>query len=171
MKDNLEKLHNSIQRRSRYRTVLLSLAIVVVFVTTYLLILPAITLDQNEAERQGGIDVPSVTQTAATDNDADIADNSEQGIYSYLRMSEDEVLVIIMNTDVQAFSEYSIGVPEYAFYKELISSDDAKYAGSGICNTRQVRARKKPMHGMPYSITIKVPAVGGCILQMKRKIK
>ena len=99
------------------------------------------------------------------------ADNSEQGIYSYLRMSEDEVLVIIMNTDVQAFSEYSIGVPEYAFYKELISSDDAKYAGSGICNTRQVRARKKPMHGMPYSITIKVPAVGGCILQMKRKIK
>ena len=86
-------------------------------------------------------------------------------------MSEDEVLVIIMNTDVQAFSEYSIGVPEYAFYKELISSDDAKYAGSGICNTRQVRARKKPMHGMPYSITIKVPAVGGCILQMKRKIK
>ena len=55
------------------------------------------------------------------------------------------MLVIIMNTDVQAFSEYSIGVPEYAFYKELISSDDAKYAGSGICNTRQVRAKKKPM--------------------------
>ena len=78
MKDNLEKLHNSIQRRSRYRTVLLSLAIVVVFVTTYLLILPAITLDQNEAERQGGIDVPSVTQTATTDSDIDIADNSEQ---------------------------------------------------------------------------------------------
>ena len=78
MKDNLEKLHNSIQRRSRYRTVLLSLAIVVVFVTTYLLILPAITLDQNEAERQGGIDVPSVTQTATADNDTDIADNSEQ---------------------------------------------------------------------------------------------
>ena len=48
---------------------------------------------------------------------------------------------------------------------------NVKYAGSGVCNTRQVRAKKQPTHGMPYSITIRVPAVGGCILQMKRKIK
>jgi 1,4-alpha-glucan branching enzyme len=75
-----------------------------------------------------------------------------------------------MNTDVQAFNEFSIGVPERAFYKEIINSDDTKYAGSGVVNKRQVRAKKQPMHGMPYSITIRVPAVGGCILKMKRKI-
>jgi 1,4-alpha-glucan branching enzyme len=99
------------------------------------------------------------------------ADNSEQGIYSYIRMCKDEVLVVVINTDVQAFNEFTLGVPEWAFYKEIINSDDTKYAGSGVTNTRQVRAKKKPMHGLPYSITIRVPAVGGCILQMKRKIK
>ena len=86
-------------------------------------------------------------------------------------MSEDELLIVVMNTDVQTFENFSLGVPEYAFYKEIINSDSAKYAGSGVCNTRQVRAKKQPLHGMPYSITIRVPAVGGCILKMKRKIK
>jgi 1,4-alpha-glucan branching enzyme len=99
------------------------------------------------------------------------ADNRDQGVYSYTGMSKDELLVVVMNTDVQAFNEFTIGVPERAFYKEIINSDDTKYAGSGVTNTRQVRAKKQPMHGMPYSITIKVPAVGGCILKMKRKIK
>ena len=36
------------------------LAIVVVFVTTYILIIPAFTLDKDTASAQGGIDVPSV---------------------------------------------------------------------------------------------------------------
>ncbi len=41
-----------------------ALAMLVVFVTTYMLILPAFTLERDEAVRQGGIDVPSV-ETAA----------------------------------------------------------------------------------------------------------
>ncbi|MBQ9708804.1 MAG: hypothetical protein IJV66_06440, partial [Firmicutes bacterium] len=41
---------------------------VVVFVTTYMLILPALTLDKEEAKDQGGVDVPSVTQQAEEQN-------------------------------------------------------------------------------------------------------
>ena len=75
----------------------------------------------------------------------------------------------ILNTGVQAFDEFTIGVPEKGFYKEIFSSDAAKYAGSNRVNTRQVRAKKKPMHGMPYSITVKLPVIGGCIFKLKRK--
>ena len=82
-------------------------------------------------------------------------------------MGGDELLVVVMNTDVQTFNEFTIGVPEYGFYKEIISSDDTKYAGSGVCNTRQVRAKKKPAHGMPYSITVKMPVIGGCIFKRR----
>ena len=39
----------------------------VVFVTTYLLIMPAFTLDKEEAAEQGGIDVPGVEQSAEAD--------------------------------------------------------------------------------------------------------
>ena len=48
------KLFTFIQEKKSYVTVLSCL---VVFITTYLLILPAITLDQDEAEKQGGIDL------------------------------------------------------------------------------------------------------------------
>lgn len=43
-----------LRKRRMYITVL---SCFVVFITTYLLILPAVTLDQDEAEKQGGIDV------------------------------------------------------------------------------------------------------------------
>ena len=95
------------------------------------------------------------------------ADNRDQNIYSYIRTGGDELLVVILNTGVQAFDEFTIGVPEKGFYKEIFNSDAAKFAGSNRVNTRQVRAKKKPMHGMPYSITIKLPVIGGCILRKK----
>jgi 1,4-alpha-glucan branching enzyme len=103
------------------------------------------------------------------------ADNSEQGIYSYLRLNKDkngdsdsdETLLVVLNTDVQAYEEFTIGVPEKGFYKEIFNTDSGEFAGSGVVNTRQVRARKEPAHGMPYSITVRIPALGGCIFRKK----
>ena len=46
-------------RLHRYRTLIMSLSVVVVFITTYLLILPALTLDRNTAGEQGGISLYS----------------------------------------------------------------------------------------------------------------
>lgn len=49
----------------------------VVFVTTYALILPAITLDQEEAERQGGIDVTTEQETYVGAEDSEVPEDSE----------------------------------------------------------------------------------------------
>ena len=76
-----------------------------------------------------------------------------------------ELLICAFTMAVEAFDEFEIGVPEPGYYKEIINSDNVKYAGSGRVNTRQVRARKKPRHGMPYSIKIKMPVVGAAIFQ------
>ena len=42
------------------KKMILALSCLVVFFTTYLLILPAFTLDKEEAAEQGGVDVPGV---------------------------------------------------------------------------------------------------------------
>jgi 1,4-alpha-glucan branching enzyme len=104
------------------------------------------------------------------------ADNSDQYIYSFIRRSrgyepdgEGEMLVIILNAGVQEFDEFTVGVPEPGFYKEIFSSAAAKYAGSSRTNGRQVRAKKKPMHGMPYSISVRLPVAGGTIFIKKKK--
>lgn len=55
-----EKNRDLIKRlagKANLRTIVVTLSAIVVFVTTYLLILPAITLDKDEAIQQGGIDV------------------------------------------------------------------------------------------------------------------
>lgn len=68
------------------RTLLLTLTAIVVFVVSYLLVLPALTLDEEEAVSQGGIDVPAAGQEVdqndteenkeadAEENDADDED-------------------------------------------------------------------------------------------------
>ena len=71
------------------RRVVLALSCVVVFVTTYMLILPAFTLEKTKAAEQGGIDVPGITATTedvdeedadANDGQADVQDSqSESG--------------------------------------------------------------------------------------------
>ena len=66
----ITKLLNMIGKLSKYKTIVMSLAVVVVFITTYLLILPAFTLDKDEAEKQGGIDLPaSVNETSFDEAD------------------------------------------------------------------------------------------------------
>ena len=57
------------------RIALLAVAALVVFVTTYLLVLPALTLDEEEAREQGGITL-SETQEAG-DAESTKADGGE----------------------------------------------------------------------------------------------
>ena len=120
---------------------------------------------------------------ALWDNDTDFsgfqwidADNNAQMIYTYMRKSktpdplkpeQNELLIVALNCGYQAYGEYKIGVPEKGFYKEIINTDDPKFAGAGCVNTRQIRAKKEPVHGMPYSITFKMPPIGGCIFRKK----
>ena len=67
----IDRLYKEAKAR---KALLMVLSCLVVFVTTYILILPAVTLDQEEAARQGGIDVVS-TQDADVD-----AENSEASV-------------------------------------------------------------------------------------------
>lgn len=68
MPDNrfIYKLISVIGKLGKYKTTVMSMAVVVVFITTYLLILPALTLEKTEAEQQGGIDIPVIGSESIT---------------------------------------------------------------------------------------------------------
>ena len=63
----------------KQRTFFVCICAMVVFVTTYLLILPAITLDQDTAKDQGGIDIPTAEQVQDVDQAKD-ADKSSADV-------------------------------------------------------------------------------------------
>src|SRR5256714_11454775 len=56
---------------------------------------------------------------------------------------------------------YRIGVPYDGFWKELLNSDAAEDAGSGIGNLGGKQAEEIPAHGRPYSLSLTLPPVSG----------
>ena len=69
-KSLLFKALRSIRKLNRFRTLIVTLSAIVVFAVSYLLVLPALTLDKNEAEKQGGIDIVSETPEATSQESA-----------------------------------------------------------------------------------------------------
>lgn len=73
-----EFLIQFIDAAQKQKKVILALSCFVVFITTYLLILPAFTLEKDKAIEQGGIDVPGevVSQEGIIEEDVDFGNDS-----------------------------------------------------------------------------------------------
>jgi 1,4-alpha-glucan branching enzyme len=46
------------------------------------------------------------------------------------------------------------------FWRELLNSDAAEYAGSGMGNLGGVNANEVPTHGRAYSLSLTLPPLG-----------
>ncbi|MBR3125701.1 MAG: VWA domain-containing protein [Mogibacterium sp.] len=65
--DKMRAFMAQLRKKMNFKSLVVTLAAIVVFTTTYLLILPAFTLDKEEAVEQGGIDVVAVETAADAD--------------------------------------------------------------------------------------------------------
>ncbi len=85
---------------------------------------------------------------------------------SYLRKGvqpEDTLLVVANFSGVE--KEITTGVPFEGKYKEILNTDDTKYGGSGIVNTRIKRAVDTEWDTRPQSVTVKLAPLSMSILQ------
>ena len=78
----IEQILRYQKRWKKWQKVVASLACVVVFITTYALILPAITMDRDEAQSQGGIFWEESQEAEETVASADEQGTSQDGILS-----------------------------------------------------------------------------------------
>ena len=114
------------------------------------------------------------------------ADNSQQNVLSYLRMPAKkpvpegrkrtrdpklDAMLVVLNVNVQELDNFRIGVPKPGVYVEVINSDDAAFGGNNRTNPEPMVAEKIPAHGQPYSISIRVPVLGGTIIKRKGGFK
>ena len=67
-----------LSKRMNLKTLVVTLAAIVVFTTTYLLILPAFTLEKDEAIEQGGIDVVAEETAAMEAGEVGSVENGRQ---------------------------------------------------------------------------------------------
>jgi len=92
----------------------------------------------------------------------------EHNCISFMRKSDDldETVYILCNFADETREFYTVGVPFSGEYKEIFNSQSAYYEGWNIGNTGAITAKKEPMHGRDYSITLTLPPLG--VLYLKK---
>ena len=85
---------------------------------------------------------------------------------SYLRKGHDpeDTLLVVANF-AGVGQEITTGVPFEGKYKEIFNSDDEKYGGSGVTNSRIKKAQDKAWDDRHQSITVKLAPLSLCIFR------
>lgn len=97
-----------------------------------------------------------------------VVDDHEQSVFSYIRKSKNETLVIVLNMTPNVHEFYEIGVPYSGEYEELINSDQDIYAGSNQYNPIVLRTIKGKRQQFEYYIKPKLGPLTGMIIIHKQ---
>lgn len=106
--------------------------------------------------------------------------HNKQSIFAFLRKgltAKDDIL-IICNFRNRTRHEYTVGIPYTGVWSEILNSDDKKYGGKGIGNTKNISAIHKPWksegfgytdnashHIKDYSLTLDLPPISVVFLK------
>lgn len=98
------------------------------------------------------------------------ADNSEQGVFSFMRIGKNkkEKLIFICNFTPEVYYDFKVGVPKLGEYVEVFNSDSLEFGGAGnIMGDSILKAREERFKDFDYSISVKVPPLGTLVLKVK----
>ncbi|MBI5997037.1 1,4-alpha-glucan branching protein GlgB [Clostridium perfringens] len=98
------------------------------------------------------------------------ADNSEQGVFSFMRIGKNkkEKLIFICNFTPEVYYDFKVGVPKLGEYVEVFNSDALEFGGAGnIMGDSILKAREESFKDFDYSISVKVPPLGTLVLKVK----
>ena len=94
-------------------------------------------------------------------------DHPDMSILSFVRRGSTpkKQLLFVCNFTPVERDNYSIPVPCYTTYKEILNSDDVQFGGKGRLNGKPVKAVDKKNARTPYSIDITVPPLSTVVFE------
>ncbi len=92
----------------------------------------------------------------------------KNSVLSYIRHSDDEMLLVVCNFTPIAHQSYRVGVPDRSKWIEMFNSNDYKYWGSGACLNKNTKSEAIDAHGYGHSVDIKLPPLGVTIMKAKK---
>jgi 1,4-alpha-glucan branching enzyme len=100
-----------------------------------------------------------------------VADDNTQNIIVFRRMDEKEnEIVVICNFANAPRENYRFGVAKAKAYREIFTSEDTRYGGSGPANPVPVPVEDIPSHGLQHSIAVAIPPLS-CMWMVPEKGK
>jgi len=96
------------------------------------------------------------------------ANNADENIIAFMRSApaSGRRVICICNFSPVPREGYRIGAPAGGLYKELLNTDASLYGGSNVGNAGAVMADNSASHGMPFSLTLRLPPLGVIWLQV-----
>src|SRR5580692_919364 len=90
-----------------------------------------------------------------------------RSIISFLRRGRNpnDQLLFVCNFTPVVRQNYRVGVPLHGYWKEILNSEAALYAGSGQGNFGGLAAVPLPIHGRPFSLNMTLPPLGIVVFQ------
>ena len=96
-----------------------------------------------------------------------VSDDNANSVIVFRRFDRSgNELIAVCNFQPVPHEQYSFGVPFYADYEEIFSTELPEFGGDGAAN-KVVKSVAEPMHGEPYSITIKIPPMSAMFFKAK----
>lgn len=92
--------------------------------------------------------------------------DSTQSIVSYIRKSEQDFSIVVLNFTPVPRAGYRIGVPVAGAYHEVFNSDSEFYGGSNLGNSNPLYSQPVPWMNHQQSLEITLPPLGALILKI-----
>lgn len=93
------------------------------------------------------------------------SDDADHNTLSFLRIgTKGEQCVVVVNFAGEAWQDYQVPLPKGGRWKEVLTTDDKKYGGSGISNGT-FEADAGEYHSRPASAKLTIPALGAVFLE------
>ena len=93
--------------------------------------------------------------------------DSENSVIAFQRRAslEDPGLIAICNFTPVVRHDYRLGLPDAGGYREVLTTDDVKYGGSGVHDRPVIETEAVPWHGKPHSAALTLPPLGVLVLE------
>lgn len=93
--------------------------------------------------------------------------DTDQSILSYLRKSDNESIVVILNFTPVIRENYRIGVPEAGNYEIIFNSDSSYYAGSNAGSHSIIESQNIAWMNRNHSMSLTLPPLAAMVLKNK----
>ena len=92
-------------------------------------------------------------------------DDTEQSILSYMRKSEDDCIIVILNFTPVIRKKYRVGLPSAGKYKIIFNSDSDYYSGSNAGSHSILHSEKIASMNHSHSASITLPPLAGMVIK------
>ncbi|MEP7050465.1 MAG: 1,4-alpha-glucan branching protein GlgB [Pseudomonadota bacterium] len=90
----------------------------------------------------------------------------ENTVLSYLRRDGRECAIVVLNFTPVPRTDYRVGAPAAGRWKQLLSSDDVRFGGSGFGRAGSLQTEPVSIHGQAQSLRLDVPPLAALVLTL-----